>query len=213
MIIFRHKNDHFERFWPFSKFHFPACSTLYIREVICFYLYNWHQLPASEARELLTYLLWWLLDEGPFLLGRFVYLVCCTTFGSKNNPLLNLVSFLPFKIPPQLFAIDRSSRKGWSFCAILSFPDDRPAQIGHPFLAGNIIDESAVLFQIGGASRLLDEIGVTVTGLQISYYFIFNEMVTTRVDISLYTWWLIDRLNIKYTLSKVKFIWVVVFVP
>ena len=28
MIILRPKNVTFERFWPLSKFHFPACSTL-----------------------------------------------------------------------------------------------------------------------------------------------------------------------------------------
>ena len=28
IIILRPKNVIFERFWPFSKFHFPACSTL-----------------------------------------------------------------------------------------------------------------------------------------------------------------------------------------
>ena len=28
MIILRAKNVIFERFWPLSKFHFPACSTL-----------------------------------------------------------------------------------------------------------------------------------------------------------------------------------------
>ena len=30
MIILRPKNVIFERFWPLSKFHFPACSTLVI---------------------------------------------------------------------------------------------------------------------------------------------------------------------------------------
>ena len=30
MIILRPKNVIFECFWPFSKFHFPACSTLII---------------------------------------------------------------------------------------------------------------------------------------------------------------------------------------
>ena len=28
MIILRPKNVIFKRFWPLSKFHFPACSTL-----------------------------------------------------------------------------------------------------------------------------------------------------------------------------------------
>ena len=28
MIILTPKNAIFERFWPLSKFHFPACSTL-----------------------------------------------------------------------------------------------------------------------------------------------------------------------------------------
>ena len=32
MIILRPKNVIFERFWPLSKFHFPACSTLVINE-------------------------------------------------------------------------------------------------------------------------------------------------------------------------------------
>ena len=32
MIIWRPKNVIFERFWPFSKFHFPACNTLVILE-------------------------------------------------------------------------------------------------------------------------------------------------------------------------------------
>jgi len=30
MIILRPKNVIFEPFWPFSKFHFPACATLMI---------------------------------------------------------------------------------------------------------------------------------------------------------------------------------------
>ena len=30
MIILRPKNVNFERFWPPSKFHFPACSTLLV---------------------------------------------------------------------------------------------------------------------------------------------------------------------------------------
>ena len=30
MVILRPKNVIFERFWPVSKFHFPACSTLSI---------------------------------------------------------------------------------------------------------------------------------------------------------------------------------------
>ena len=30
MIILRPKNVIFERFWPFSKFHFPACTILFI---------------------------------------------------------------------------------------------------------------------------------------------------------------------------------------
>ena len=30
MIILRPKNVIFERFWPFSKFYFPACRTLNI---------------------------------------------------------------------------------------------------------------------------------------------------------------------------------------
>ena len=33
MIILRPKNVIFERFWPFSKFHFPACSTLHILQL------------------------------------------------------------------------------------------------------------------------------------------------------------------------------------
>ena len=32
MIILRPKKVIFERFWPFSKFHLPACSTLVVME-------------------------------------------------------------------------------------------------------------------------------------------------------------------------------------
>ena len=35
MIILRPKYVIFERFWPFTKFHFPACSTLYITLGLC----------------------------------------------------------------------------------------------------------------------------------------------------------------------------------
>ena len=34
MIILRPKNVIFERFWIFPKFHFPACSTLIIVQLI-----------------------------------------------------------------------------------------------------------------------------------------------------------------------------------
>ena len=33
MIILRLKNVIFERFWPFSKFHFSACSTLIMTQL------------------------------------------------------------------------------------------------------------------------------------------------------------------------------------
>ena len=29
-VHFDTQNCHFERFWPLSEFHFPACSTLFI---------------------------------------------------------------------------------------------------------------------------------------------------------------------------------------
>ena len=37
MIILRPKNVNFERFWPLSKFHFPACSTLAMTHFFYFY--------------------------------------------------------------------------------------------------------------------------------------------------------------------------------
>ena len=39
MIILRPKNVIFERFWPFSKFHFPACSTLAI-SMLTYFIIN-----------------------------------------------------------------------------------------------------------------------------------------------------------------------------